>query len=66
MNFQKINDLMGQEVSRKDFLRYVGAGILGVIGVSKIVSSLNQNFGSQPQQLKKAATKGYGFSAYGR
>lgn len=62
-----LQELMEREVSRKEFLRYVGVAFLSVIGVSNIIKNLNQ-----PLQLPNSqhtATKevsGYGMSAYGR
>lgn len=61
---RKIDTLMRQEMSRKDFLRYIGVALLGIMGVSKFLSGLD----SAPGSLEKKApsSKGYGVSAYGR
>lgn len=63
-----IHALMEREVSRKEFLRYVGVALLSIIGVTNFIKNL-----SQPLQLPATAPKqldnklsGYGHSAYGR
>ncbi len=63
-----IQELMEREVSRQEFLRYVGVAFLSIIGVSNLIKNLNQ-----PLHLPVAAPKqldnklpGYGMSAYGR
>ncbi len=59
-----LNDLLQQEVSRKEFLKYMGAGVLALIGVTTLINNL-----SALQTLKtsrKKANSGYGVSYYGR
>lgn len=62
-----VQALMRQEVTRKEFLQYIGIVLLGIIGVSSVMSSLRQHTGSSlvgPGGKKEAV--GYGMSAYGR
>lgn len=60
----KINDLLQQDVSRKEFLRYLGIALLSVIGVTSMLQNL-QNAAQTPVQ-KQTNNVGYGTSAYGR
>lgn len=68
IDLKHVHDLMEQEVSRKEFLRYVGVGLLSAVGITNIIKNL-----SQPLQLPTAqqprvqkSTSGYGMSPYGR
>lgn len=58
-----IDEFMKQEVSRKDFLRYVGVALLSMVGIANALKSLQTNVeGSH----KDSAGAGYGVSAYGK
>lgn len=67
---KEIEALLQKEVDRKEFLRLMGAAILGVVGVTGLVHNLAKLGGgsgsasTQKQSSNKAA--GYGRSAYGR
>ena len=56
-------DIFQQELSRKQFLQYMGVAVLGIIGVTGFMQRLRTSFG--PANKTKADT-GYGKSAYGR
>ena len=60
----KLQELFQKEVSRKDFLRYIGVALLGLVGVSALIQNLTTSLGSKPQKTPKAG--GYGRSPYGR
>lgn len=64
MNFSKLGDLLEQEVSRKEFLRYIGIMLLGLIGVTSMLNNLHTASNTSLQQAKPKT--GYGASAYGR
>jgi hypothetical protein len=48
------------EVSRKEFLTYLGALFLGVIGVSNVLKTLRET-----PQKKERKSAGYGMGTYG-
>lgn len=61
----KFNTLLQQDVSRKEFLRYVGIALLSLIGVASMLQNLNGAV--NPAAINKdTQTSGYGASAYGR
>ena len=55
---EQIDELFNKEMTRKEFLQHVGAGILVLFGVSGLLKALTQ------QQTRKQGM-GYGSSAYG-
>jgi hypothetical protein len=61
----KLQDLLNQEVTRKEFLKYVGIAVLCLIGVTNMLQSLN-SINSNSSSLSDKASGGYGGSAYGR
>lgn len=61
----KIQELMQQEISRKEFLRYIGIALLGMAGVTAFLQNLSGSF-NQPKQVEQKKGSGYGYSAYGR
>ena len=65
INWQKVDSLMQQEVSRKEFLRYVGIALLGFIGIASMVQNLEKALSSH-DKTKKSPALGYGNSVYGR
>lgn len=64
IGFDKIGDLLQQEVSRKEFLRYAGIALLGAVGVTSMLNNLHNMQATQTPRAKRSA--GYGVSAYGR
>ena len=62
-SFSKINDLLQQEVSRTEFLRFTGIALLGLFGITSLLNNLH-TASTVSQQTKRNA--GYGMSAYGR
>lgn len=59
-------DIFQQEVSRKEFLQYLGLAVLGTIGVTGFLQRLNTSFTPNRQTAQVPASMGYGKSAYGR
>lgn len=59
----KIQELMQQEISRQEFLRYIGVAILGIIGVSSLLQNLTSLSSSKSNHQESG---GYGASPYGR
>lgn len=57
---EQIDTLFSKEMSRKEFLQHIGAGIMIVFGVSGVLKAL----AGQENQPRKAGL-GYGASAYG-
>jgi hypothetical protein len=57
----KIQDLLAKEISRKDFLGLIGAGILSVVGVSTLL----KNIGGIKTSSVQTKELGYGQSTYG-
>lgn len=53
-------NLLETEIDRREFLAYVGAALLGVLGVSSLLKILTQT-----PSNKKSASGGYGSSTYG-
>lgn len=56
-----INDIMQKEVSRKEFLYYIGVALLSVIGVTAMLQNLSKLHGGTNQK----ESLGYGASPYG-
>lgn len=58
-----MQNIFQKEMSRQDFFRYVGSIILGIIGVTHLITTLNRHgLGSQRSSSVGA---GYGGSSYG-
>ena len=55
-----IQELLQKDMSRKDFLRFIGMGLLAVGGINTLLKS----FENAGKTQKKSA--GYGSSPYGR
>jgi hypothetical protein len=59
----EINKLMQKDMDRRDFLKHVGIGFAGLLGVTSAVKALSHLNGSQTRQ--SSSSVGYGSSAYG-
>ncbi len=64
MNLKPVQQLLETEMDRKEFLAYLGASILAVVGISGLAKTLlpTANKQSSAQSNKKV---GYGNSTYG-
>lgn len=61
-----LQHLMQQEVSRKDFLRYLGVAFLSLVGVAAMVQNLQNSLAGSKTTKNVSQAKGYGATAYGR
>jgi hypothetical protein len=57
----EITKLMQKDMDRRDFLKHVGIGFAGIMGVTSILKTIGTLNGSQ----KKSANSGYGSNPYG-
>ena len=55
----QVDDLLGKEVDRKEFLKHVGIGVIAMTGVLGVLKTLNLVGGSS------SLAQGYGSSVYG-
>lgn len=56
----KIEELLKKEVSRKEFLGLIGAGILSMVGISGLLKNLNIDLNKKTSNLPD-----YGDDVYG-
>lgn len=56
---EQLDTLFSKEMSRKEFLQHIGSGMLIFFGVTGLINALTKDPGP------KAASRGYGSSAYG-
>ncbi|MDB5176305.1 MAG: hypothetical protein JWM81_1163 [Candidatus Saccharibacteria bacterium] len=68
MNIPKvdIDSVLQKEMTRKEFLRLAGAGVLGIVGITGFLQNVNKL--ASPGNHAKSVTQahGYGSSPYGR
>lgn len=66
---KQIDALLAQEMDRKNFLKYSGTVVLGVLGITTIVGALLSGVHNQEGRHTDSTLKGrgssYGSSAYG-
>ncbi|MDB5184779.1 MAG: hypothetical protein JWN38_587 [Candidatus Saccharibacteria bacterium] len=63
-----LDQLLQKEISRKEFLRLAGVGVLGLTGVTGLLQNLQKfNTGSSqgPHKQIHSTNRSYGASAYG-
>lgn len=60
-----IQEIMQKDVSRKEFLRYVGIAFLSVIGVAAMMQNIQSSLGGSSAK-SEVRQSGYGGSAYGK
>ena len=60
-----VDELMKKEMSRKDFLHYIGIAFLSMICVAAVLQNVQKSLGgsSHKTEVRQA---GYGGTAYGR
>ncbi len=61
--YKQVDELLQKEMSRQDFLKTVGVGLLAVFGFSSVFKMLNGMSGHGGNH--KVANAGYGSSPYG-
>ena len=62
---QQVDGIMQREVSRGEFLTYVGVAMLSLVGVFGFIKNLHDIVPAHPNN-KQIAAGGYGRSPYGR
>ena len=64
----QIDALLQEKMDRKDFLKYTGTVILGIIGITGLTRMLlgSRGFGPAEPEQNKQQGGGYGSSTYGR
>lgn len=65
MNIKPIQQLLETEMDRKEFLMYVGASVLAVVGISGLAKSLAPPTKQGKSQSSDKIGYGYGNSTYG-
>lgn len=65
---QKIDEILNQEISRKDFLKASGAILITLIGIPTVINTITKAFSGSTHDSRKIAqtTSGYGGRSYGR
>ena len=63
---KQIDNIMAREVSRGDFLKLLGVGLLGVFGVIGFMKNLHEITPARSAARNQRISGGYGRSAYGR
>lgn len=59
----KFDELLTRELSRKEFLQYIGLALLGITGILGVLKSLQLHDGKISNQ--RGIKTGYGSSTYG-
>jgi hypothetical protein len=68
MKSKAIENLLKQEMTRKDFLKLAGTTLVGVVGISNVLKNLDKFSTPEKKTASKEnkVTSGYGSSVYGR
>ncbi len=61
----KYQELIGKELSRKDFLKLIGGGIVVLLGVSNFVNYLLHFQRTSPSRVTVEAQHGFGSRKFG-
>lgn len=62
---EKVDNILKHEVTRAEFIKYIGVALLGMIGISSFIKNLHKSVSPRPKTTANRTT-GYGKSAYGR
>lgn len=63
----KVSNLLEREVSRSEFLKYIGVAFIGIFGITAFIKGLHEHVPAQTAKMQQpTARAGYGGSAYGR
>lgn len=63
---QQLDSVMQREVSRGEFLKFIGVAALGLIGIVGFLKNLHEIVPSNTTDKNQPVSAGYGRSAYGR
>lgn len=69
INNKVFQELLQKEMDRKQFLKLLGAGIAGIIGITAFLNNLEKISQTEVKPREsgpKISSKGYGSSAYGQ
>lgn len=64
MNLKSVQQLLETEMDRKEFLTYLGASLLAVVGISGLLKALAPP--TKQNNSQSNSRTGYGSSPYGR
>lgn len=62
---KQVDNILQHEVSRGEFIRYIGVAFVGMLGVTHFIKNLHDNVKPKQQTITQRSS-GYGKSAYGR
>lgn len=62
---EKVDNILKHEVTRAEFIKYIGVALLGMMGISSFIKNLHKNVKPNIGSTAGKAV-GYGKSAYGR
>lgn len=63
---EKVDSILKHEVTRAEFLKYIGVALLGMMGVSSFIKNLHKNVQPSLKTSNNRKSVGYGKTAYGR
>lgn len=63
---EKVDNILKYEVTRAEFVKYIGVALLGMMGISSFIKNLHKNVQPSLKTSSNRRTIGYGKSAYGR
>lgn len=63
---QQLDAMMQREISRAEFLKFIGIALLGFIGVIGFIKNLHEIVPPQRPVKKRQVAASYGRRAYGR
>jgi hypothetical protein len=63
---KQVDNILKHEVSRAEFIKYIGVAFVSVLGVTSFLKSLHGNLLPSPTTSSKKSVGGYGSSPYGR
>lgn len=68
INNKLFQELLNKDMTRKQFLQVIMAGILSIVGFTAFLNNLDKfaRTNTQQNESKRVADRGYGSSPYGR
>jgi len=63
---QQFDGMMQREINRGEFLKFMGVGLLGLVGAVGFMKNLHQAMPDHSSNKKQVASSGYGRSPYGQ
>ena len=63
----RIDELMSAQLSRAEFLKYIGVVLLGVVGITGLLKNLHRSLPGRTQAAtSQSMSRTYGRGAYGK